>query len=196
MPRRQLECALLASSMLLAACGGSGTIPDSATVRMGRADGGPAAIFEPAIAEIRDSVHMPILLPATLPATLRDPGIDEARGLVRPDGYGVELRYGETPGDAGSAAFFSGSTHVFHLVDDPAAHPLALANGVQGIFRAVSCGASCSGPFLSWEQEGVMYTIEIDLPSTSPVADQERVLLEAANAMVRVGHPVAERSVR
>jgi hypothetical protein len=171
-------------------------VPDSATVRTGRADVAPAAIFEPAIAEIRDSVHVPILLPATLPATLRAPEINEARGLVRPDGYGIALRYGGTPGDAGSAAYFSGSTQVLHLVDDPGARPLALANGVQGIFRAVGCGGSCSGPFLSWEQDGVMYTIEIDLPSTTPVAEQERVLLEAANATVRVGRPIAGQGAR
>ena len=195
MSRYRHHFGFLAFPVLLVSCGPA--VPsDSAGVSARDASAAPAAIFGPALTTIQDSVRIPIRLPATLPAVLQDPEINEARGLITPGGYSVELRYGGTPGDAGSAAYFSGSTDVFHLRDNPAARPLRLANGVEGMFAPVSCGGSCNGPHLWWEQDGVMYGIEIDLPTDTREAEQERVVLEAANAMVRASPPTPGRAPR
>jgi hypothetical protein len=160
--------------------------------------GTPAAVFRSALADIQDSVQIPILLPATLPAVLRDPDINDARGTVSPDGYDIELRYGGVGGNVGFAAYFAGSAQVDHFDRgvrvnhvDAGERRLRLANGITAVFSPVSCGGSCSGPNLGWVQGGVVYTIQIRLPSDTKESEQVRIMLEAANAVVRVSRPTA-----
>lgn len=185
---------LSAFALLLSACGSPTTATGSAAERTRGADLAAAAIFGPAIAEIQDSLRVPILLPAKLPAVLQDPEIKLARGLVTPDGYGIELRYDDTTGDAGSAAWFGASTQLrpSDFADD---RQFRLANGVVGFFSPASCGGSCSGPNLWWEESGVMYYIQMKVLVGTPEAEQERVLLEAANATVRVEPATAATAV-
>jgi hypothetical protein len=158
------------------------------------ASAAPAAIFGAAVAEIQDSVRVPILLPATLPAFLRQPWVNVARGSLSPDGYGVELRDSTVGGNAGNAAYFAGSSRLedfsADLADDPDMRQLQLANGITAVFSPVSCGGSCSGPNLWWVQGGTQYSVQIHLPSDTPEAEQERIVLAAANAMVPVRHVV------
>jgi len=52
------------------------------------------------------------------------------------------------------------------------------------MFRPVSCGGSCAPANIWWEQNGVMYQIQIKLRSDSTEKDQERILVETANATV------------
>jgi hypothetical protein len=52
------------------------------------------------------------------------------------------------------------------------------------MFRPVSCGGSCAPANLWWEQNGVMYQIQIRLRSDSREKDQERILVETANSTV------------
>ena len=186
---------LSAFALLLSACGTPSKATDSAAERTAGADRAPAAIFGPAIAEIQNSVRMPIMLPSELPAVLQDPEIKLARGLLTADGYGIELRYDDTTGDAGSAAWFAGSTRL-RRSDFAEDRHLRLANGVVGFFSPVSCGGSCSGPNLWWEENGVMYSIQMKVLVHTPEAEQEKVLLEAANASVHVGSVTAARGAR
>lgn len=194
MSRLQHRFELSVFGLLLSACA-SPSIPTDSASRIADADAAPAAIFGAAIAEIRDSVRVPIRLPAKLPAVLQDPEIKLARGRVTPDGYDIQLLYNDSTGAAGSAAWFSGSAPL-----PPSAfaeeRQLRLANGVVGFFSPASCGGSCSGPNLWWEENGVMYNIQMSVLVGAPEAEQERVLLEAANATVRVASTTAATGAR
>jgi hypothetical protein len=61
-----------------------------------------------------------------------------------------------------------------------------LENGALGRFHPVSCGGSCAPASLWWQQDGAEYTIQVRLPLGTAVPLQKKVLLQVANAMVRV----------
>jgi len=153
----------------------------------------PARVFGPAIAEIQDKVQVPLLLPSKLPAVLRRRDISVARGTVSDGGYRIELRYKGVDGSAGFAALFTGSKSVGDVPNEiPETRRRRLANGTQAAFAPVSCGGSCGPANLWWAEKGVMYWIQIKLPSDTEEREQEKLLLTTANAMVRV--PSAKRS--
>ena len=52
------------------------------------------------------------------------------------------------------------------------------------MFLPVSCGGSCAPANLWWEQNGVMYPIQIKLKSSTTEKEQERILVETANSTV------------
>ena len=144
-----------------------------------------AKVFKPAVDQVRGQTQIPILLPSTLPAGIRERDIKSASGTVSEKGYYISLYYTESRGEAGFAAGFGGSTQVFR--DLPNTRPVTtLANGVVAMFSPVSCGGSCAPANLWWEQNGVMYQIQIKLRSTTNEKEQERNLTETANSMVVV----------
>ena len=120
----------------------------------------PAAVFKPALEEIRQQTRIPILLPSKLPSPIRERDIKLASGTVTEDGYFIALYYDEIGANATYAAGFGASTRVFR---DPTDTQVALMGGRVGIFRPVSCGGSCAPANLWWEQNGVMYQIQIKL---------------------------------
>lgn len=149
---------------------------------MGQAKG-PAPVFQPALEEIQSHTQIPILLPSKLPSAIRERDIKLASGRVSDGGYFVSLYYSETGVGATFAAGFGGSTRIFQ--DLPSTRRVALAGGRSGMFRPVSCGGSCAPANLWWEQDGVMYQIQIELRSDSTEKDQEKILVETANSTVR-----------
>ena len=100
---------------------------------------------------------------------------------MREDGYLISLYYSEPGGEATVAAGFGGSTRIEHLSD---AHRVELSGGRTGMFMPVSCGGSCAPANLWWEQNGVMYPIQIKLKSSTTEKEQERILVETANSAV------------
>jgi len=67
----------------------------------------------------------------------------------------------------------------------PMAHRVELSCGRRtGMFLPVSCGGSCAPANLWWEQNGVMYPIQIKLKSSTTEKEQERILVETANSTV------------
>lgn len=55
------------------------------------------------------------------------------------------------------------------------------------------CGGSCAPAELWWSRNGVVYVIQVRLPSDTAEPRQKKVLLETANAMVRVRAPDTNR---
>ena len=145
---------------------------------------GPAPVFKPALEQIRSQTRIPILLPSRLPSAISKRGIKLAAGEVRDDGYFISLYFSEVGSNAVYAAGFGGSTRIFGLQDLPNTRRVALSAGRTGMFRPVSCGGSCAPANLWWEQNGVMYQIQIKLGSGSPEKGQEKILVETANSMV------------
>ena len=107
-----------------------------------------------------------------------------AWGEVREGGYFISLYFSQDGGDAAFAAGFGGSTRLFGPQYLPNTRRVALTGGRTGIFRAVSCGGSCAPANLWWEENGVMYQIQIKLGSRSTAEDQEKILVETANSAV------------
>jgi hypothetical protein len=145
---------------------------------------GPSSVFRPALEKIQSQTRIPILLPSQLPSAVPETDIKLASGEVTRDGYFISLYFSRRGGDAAFAAGFGGSTRVFGPQDLPNTRRVVLSGGRRGIFRPVSCGGSCAPANLWWEQNGVMYQIQIKLGSDSTKEDQEKILVETANSSV------------
>ena len=148
---------------------------------MGQAKG-PAPVFRPALEQIQSQTRIPILLPSKLPSAILERDIKLASGEVSDDGYFISLYFSEIGVNATFAAGFGGSMRIFQ--DLPNTRRVALSGGRTGMFRPVSCGGSCAPANLWWEQNGVMYQIQIKLRSDSTERDQEKILVQTANSTV------------
>jgi hypothetical protein len=142
----------------------------------------PASVFRPALEQIQSQTRIPILLPAQWPSHIRERDIKLAWGTVSEDGYFISLYFTEAGSNATFAAGFGGSMRIFR--DLPNTRRVALSGGRTGMFRPVSCGSSCAPANLWWEQNGVMYQIQIKLRSDSTERDQKKILVETANSIV------------
>jgi len=145
---------------------------------------GPAQVFRPALEQIQSQTRIPILLPTTLPSAIPEGSIKLTWGEVREDGYFISLYFSEEASNATFAGGFGASTRIPGLQNLPNTHRVALSGGRIGIFRPVSCGGSCAPANLWWEQNGVMYQIQIRLGSGSAEKGQQKILVETANSMV------------
>jgi hypothetical protein len=143
----------------------------------------PARVFKHALDEIRSKTRIPVLVPSKLPSAVPESGIELATGEVRKDGYFISLYYTKDA-NASYAAGFGGSTLILEERDLPNSVRVPLSGGRNGIFRPVSCGGSCAPANLWWEQNGVMYQIQIKLDPRSSAKDQQSILVEAANSSV------------
>jgi len=143
---------------------------------------GPAPVFRPALEQIQSQTRIPILLPSKLPSAIPAKDIKLAYGEIRDDGYFISLYFADIGSDASYAAGFGASTRVFR--DLPGTRRVPLSGGRTGMFSPVSCGGSCAPANLWWEQNGIMYNIQIKLRSDLPEKDQERILVETANLTV------------
>jgi hypothetical protein len=146
---------------------------------------GPARVFTPALEQIQSKIHIPILLPSKLPSGIPASGIKLALGEVRRDGYFISL-YCSEDAIASYAAGFGGSTLILKDRDLPNGARVALSDRRTGIFRPVSWGGSCAPVNLWWEQNGVMYQIQVKLSPDLPERDQQKILVETANSTVAV----------
>jgi hypothetical protein len=140
----------------------------------------PARVFRPALEEIQSQTRIPILLPSKLPSAIPEKDIKLAWGEVREDGYFISLYFSEPGVKATFAAGFGGSTRILRDLG----RGVTLSGGRTGMFSPLSCGGSCTAANLWWEQNGVMYQIQIKLRSDSPEKDQEKILVETANSVV------------
>jgi hypothetical protein len=60
-----------------------------------------------------------------------------------------------------------------------------LARGLRGVYRPLSCGASCSPPSIAWRQGGVRYDMQIRITASR---NRERAAMIAlANSAIRSG---------
>jgi hypothetical protein len=147
----------------------------------------PAPVFTPALAQIQPNVRIPILLPSRLPSAIRLRDIKVVSGKVREDGYFLSLYYSESEGDAAFAAGFGGSTRIISPQDLSDTRRVALSGNRTGMFRPVYCGGSCAPANLWWQQNGLIYQIQIKLRSGLPEGDQKKILVEMANSTLAAG---------
>lgn len=143
--------------------------------------------FASSVGAVKAKTRVPILLPSTLP----DP-IGKAKHTVvesvTEDSYAISLYYELGIGDAGFAANFTAQSKPKYAPEDLGnVERTALAQGLIGFFRAVSCGGSCAPANLWWQQNGVLYQIQLTLSPTMAERDQLKALTAAANSAITAG---------
>lgn len=123
-----------------------------------------APVFRPALAQIQGQVRIPILLPSKLPSAIPERDIKLASGEVTANAYFILLYFSEA--------------------DLPNTHRVALSGARTAVFRPVSCGGSCAPANLWWQQNGVLYQIQVRLRSGLAEGEQEKIVVETANSIV------------
>ena len=145
------------------------------------------AIFDSVLPQIKTKSHVPILLPSELP-----PPIAKARHVVvekaAADEYAISLYYELGVGDSGFAAFFAaqGKTN-FSPRELGNVESVNLTHGLHGFFRAVSCSGSCAPANLWWEQNGVLYQIQLMLNANLSDENQEKMIVAVADSAILAG---------
>jgi hypothetical protein len=132
----------------------------------------PNAIFTPVLPRLRQTVRIPLRLPAVL--GWEDTPPDSAFAIVeRADSAGYTLmialasrcdggnwcRYGNVSG----ARARTGALR-------PAGTPVPLADGITGHFVDATCGAVCSDSELWWEENGVRYAVGVKAADAETLA--------------------------
>ncbi len=143
--------------------------------------------FASSVRAIKAKTRVPILLPSALP----DP-IGKAKHTVvqsvDEDSYAISLYYELGIGDAGFAANFTGRAKPNYSPEDLAnVERTPLAPGLIGFFRPVSCGGSCAPANLWWQQNGILYQIQLKLSSTLSEQDQQKALTAAVDSAITAG---------
>src|SRR5213079_292371 len=96
---------------------------------------------------------------------------------VENGGYKIGLYYSELGSDSTFAAgFFAFLKPAWKFRELGNTSPVVLRNGIDGVLRPVSWGGSCAPANLWWEQNGVIYQIQIKLRSTMSEEQQEKIL--------------------
>ena len=131
------------------------------------------------IAAAKQQTDVPILLPSRLIAErkkLYGAGAGEAGG------YGFSLAAIRRCGGANACtvAYFTAERGAEPSFTDS----IALANGITGYFKGLTCGASCSPPLIEWVQDGVLYTIQADAGTRRA---ERRRIVALANSAIRNG---------
>jgi len=143
--------------------------------------------FVSVLAEVKAKTKIPVLLPTELPAPFN--GAKHAIvAKATAGGYAMELYYDLEMGDAGFAATFAAQNNSHYSLRELSnVREVKLAAGITGFFRAVSCGGSCAGANLWWEQGAVQYQIQLRLPSTQRERKQQRIITAVANSSILAG---------
>lgn len=141
-------------------------------------------LFEPAIAEMRSSTQVPMLLPDVLPSSVLSQPIyihhEEDASY-----YNVVL--GLTPGCTANVC----SIGSVQARQDGAPYPeefsetVELAQGIQGYFQPMTCGVSCSPAVVGWSHGTAFYRIYLQVPGSD--AEVRAMLVDAANSAIARG---------
>ncbi|MGA7858277.1 MAG: hypothetical protein WCA11_10150 [Terracidiphilus sp.] len=139
------------------------------------------------LAEVKAKSHLEVLLPSELPHPFGEAkyAIVESASQIE---YGISLYYKLDVGDSGFAAFFSANGHPgYGPKDIPNVREVKLSHGLVGYFREVSCGGSCAPANLWWEEDHVLYSLQLRLRPDLPDKDQQREMIAVANSAILAG---------
>ena len=143
--------------------------------------------FASSIRAVKAKTRVPILLPSTLPDPIGK-AKDTVVQSVEEDSYAISLYYELGIGDAGFAANFTAQAKPNYAPEDLGnVQRTALAQGLVGFFRPVSCGGSCAPANLWWQQNGTLYQIQLKLSSTMSERDQLKALTAVASSAITAG---------
>jgi hypothetical protein len=144
-------------------------------------------IFTDVLPEVKAETHTAILLPDRLvnPIAKANHAIVEDANA---NGYAISLYYKLGIGDAGFAGSFSAQALPSYKLDElENVTKVKLAEGLGGFFKAVSCGGSCAPANLWWEQNGVVYQIQLKLPPSLSERSQREAIVNLADSCITGG---------
>lgn len=145
------------------------------------------SVFAPVLPDAKAKSQIPILLPSNLPPIIRkakNAALDKASA----NEYAISIWFEQGVGDAGLAASFSARSEASYAPDELSnVQPLRLAHRLRGFFRPVSCGGSCAPASLSWKEQGIVYQVQLKLPSTMPEQRQRAAIVATANSAILAG---------
>lgn len=143
----------------------------------------PAKVFQAALAQVKSETKIPILLPSEFPAPIIENNIHFAVGNGKLNKYEITLFYEEGAGYAAFVGYFAGEPIGKFQAKGKKVN---LANGVTGYFKGKSCGGSCSPSQIRWQQDNVLYTLQLKL-AVKTEAEEEHAVATAANSAIRGG---------
>ncbi len=143
----------------------------------------PAKIFQSTLLQIKSKTKIPILLPSEFPVQIIENDIHFSVGSGNPNKYEITLFYEEGAGYAAFVGYFSGEFIGKFLAKGKKVN---LVNGVIGYFKGSSCGRSCSPSQISWQQDNVVYTLQLKLTIKSK-AEEEQAIIKVANSAILGG---------
>lgn len=142
-------------------------------------------VFSDVLTELKARTRIPILLPSQLPAPLAR-AEHALINKANPDEYSISLYYELGIGDAGFGAMFAAEKNPGYSPRElPNVEPAKLEDNIRGFFREVSCGGSCAPANLWWEDDGILYQIQIELPPDDP--HQKETIVGVANSAILAG---------
>ncbi len=87
-----------------------------------------------------------------------------------------------------SPDFFSAHAKPgYRLQDLSNVRGVRLICGIHGFFRAVNCGGSCAPAYLWWEENGVLYQIQLELSPALSAQSQRAVMEKIADSAILAG---------
>lgn len=146
-------------------------------------------IFSSVLPQIKPKSRVPILLPNELPQPIAK-AKHAVIGTAEADNYGIALYYEREPdgGYFGFAASFGGEQKPkFHPQELPNVEPVNLAHHLHGFFRAVSCGGSCAPANPWWEENGILYQVQLELSTSLSDEDQEKTIVAVVDSAIVAG---------
>jgi hypothetical protein len=143
----------------------------------------PPKVFQSTLAQVKAETQIPILLPSEFPAPIIENDIHYAVGNGKRNKYEITLFYEEGAGYSAFVGYFAGEAiGKFHAKG----RNVNLANGVTGYFKRKSCGGSCSPSQIRWQQDHVLYTLQLKLPVKTE-SEEEQAVIAVANSAIRGG---------
>ena len=136
-------------------------------------------LLTPTVAEVKTQTPLPILLPDRFPSDY-----DE----LYPYGGGSEKEYAiglsAAPECGGADACFVASFSAQRGGEPWGPRTATLAKGIQGRYKPLTCGGSCSPPTIEWKQRGVTYRIQANVGTKRT---ERRLMVKMANEAIRRG---------
>ena len=143
-------------------------------------------LFKSQIPKIKRATEARVLLPDTLPGY---PNENVTRVYASGGAEGENAGWSLSA----SAARRCGANACFvaSFSAEPGGRPSArtrvrLARGITGYFRALSCGGSCSPPYIEFRSRGILYRYQARVEASENAA-QRAVLKRMADEAIRAG---------
>ena len=135
--------------------------------------------FSAVLPQVAHTAHIAVRLPARADLDIGRRQLYATGGAKRTS-YDLELASASRCG--GANACFVASFTARRAKSLGERSNVRLAHGLRGVYRPLSCGASCSPPSIAWRQRGVRYDVQIRI---SAAKDRERAAMIAlANSAI------------
>jgi hypothetical protein len=147
------------------------------------------------IGQIQHQTGVPILLPSVLPPMVQQRIY--VSGAATVDGYQITLT---SRPQCGANSCFIGSFEAERGGEmtpaDESVHAaqdhdkfIRVGHGIEGYYKPLTCGGSCSPPIIEWMSDGVLYRVQFDVQGRSKFManDIEKYLVAMVNSAIKAG---------